>query len=217
PKKKSNNLEIYEFLEPKIPRDENGETISSFDLYKVSDENSQRKNKATREENITKPILFKSGNKKNPNAIKIATPSKNYQNRIEKVRTGIFTHEILSKINSEKDVERTLESYVLEGIITLEEKAEIHQRISNILTNENYSKFFIENQLVINEKDIMISENGESKIYRPDRLINTGEGYIIIDFKTGDKQEKHQLQLSEYKSVLEKLGKTVLETEIIYV
>ena len=210
-------MEIYEFLEPKIPRDENGETISSFDLYKVSDENSQSKNKATREENITKPILFKSGNKKNPNAIKIATPSKNYQNRIEKVRTGIFTHEILSKINSEKDVERTLEAYVLEGIITLEEKAVIHHRISNIINHDIYSKFFVENQLVINEKDIMISENGESQIYRPDRLINTGEGYIIIDFKTGDEQEKHLVQINEYKSVLEKLGKKVLETQLVYV
>ena len=217
PNKTSNNLEIYEFLEPKIPRDENGETISSFDLYKVSDENSQSKNKATREENITKPILFKSGNKKNPNAIKIATPSKNYQNRIEKVRTGIFTHEILSKINSEKDVERTLEAYVLEGIITLEEKAVIHHRISNIINHDIYSKFFVENQLVINEKDIMISENGESQIYRPDRLINTGEGYIIIDFKTGDEQEKHLVQINEYKSVLEKLGKKVLETQLVYV
>lgn len=217
PNKSNNNLEIYEFLEPKIPRDENGEPISSFDLYQVSDVNAKRKNEVKGEENITKSILFKSGQKKNPDAIKIATPSKNYQNRIEKVRTGIFTHEILSKINSEKDVERTLEAYVLEGIITLEEKAEIHHRISNIINHNIYSKFFVENQLVINEKDIMISENGESQIYRPDRLINTGEGYIIIDFKTGDEQEKHLVQINEYKSVLEKLGKKVLETQLVYV
>ena len=85
------------------------------------------------------------------------------------------------------------------------------------LKNDKYSKYFADNQRVINEKDIMISENGESKIYRPDRLINTREGYIIIDFKTGDEREKHQEQISEYRTVLEKLGKKVLETEIIYV
>ena len=90
-------------------------------------------------------------------------------------------------------------------------------KFSNIINHDIYSKFFVENQLVINEKDIMISENGESKIYRPDRLINTGEGYIIIDFKTGDEQEKHLLQIDEYKSVLEKLGKKVLETQLVYV
>ncbi len=217
PNKTSNNLEIYEFLEPKIPRNENGEPVSSFDLYTVSDENQQRRQNFTGNENSTKPILFKSGQKSNPDAIKIATPSKNYQNRVEKVRTGIFTHEILSKINSEQDVDRTLESYVLEGIITLEEREEIHHRILSIIKNENYSKYFTENQVVINEKDMMISENGESKIYRPDRLIDTGNGYIIIDFKTGAEQEKHLVQINEYKSILEKLGKKVLETQLIYV
>ncbi|MBV2165891.1 MAG: DNA helicase UvrD, partial [Kaistella sp.] len=217
PNKTSNNLEIYEFLEPKIPRNENGEPLSSFDLYKVADENPQRRQNVTGNENSTKPILFKSGQKSNPDAIKIATPSKNYQNRVEKVRTGIFTHEILSRINSEQDVDRTLESYVLEGIITLEEKEEIHHRILSIIKNENYSKYFTENQVVINEKDMMISANGESKIYRPDRLIDTGNGYIIIDFKTGAEQEKHLVQINEYKSVLEKLGKKVLETQLIYV
>ena len=114
-------------------------------------------------------------------------------------------------------MDRTLESYVLEGIITLEEKEEIHHRILSIIKNENYSKYFTENQVVINEKDMMISENGESKIYRPDRLIDTGNGYVIIDFKTGAEQEKHLVQINEYKSILEKLGKKVLETQLIYV
>ena len=217
PNKSSNNLEIYDFLEPKIPRDENGEALSSFDLYETSDENTLRKNKEKGKGLQTKPIRFKSDEKKNPEAVKIATPSKNYQNRIEKVRTGIFTHEILSKINSEKDVIKTLEAYLLEGTITLEEKAEIAERILHILKDDKYSDYFAENQLVINEKDIMIFENGESKIYRPDRMINTGTGYIIIDFKTGDEREKHQEQIAEYRSVLEKLGKKVLRTEIIYV
>ncbi|MGZ5210995.1 MAG: UvrD-helicase domain-containing protein, partial [Kaistella sp.] len=119
--------------------------------------------------------------------------------------------------NSEKDVDKTLESYLLEGIITQEEKAEISDRILNILKDDRYSKYFVENQLVINEKDIMISADGDSKIYRPDRLIDTGNGFIIIDFKTGDEQEKHQLQVEEYQSVLEKIGKKVLETEIVYI
>ena len=163
------------------------------------------------------PIDFSPEKEKNPEAIKIATPSKSYQNRIEKVRIGIFTHEILAKINSARDVEKVLEAYLLEGTITSEEKIEITDRIFNIINNEKYSKYFIENQLVINEKDIMISDNGDSKIYRPDRLIDTGNGYVIIDFKTGDQLEKHQIQIDEYQTVLEKLGKKVLKTELIYV
>lgn len=217
PNKSANHLEIYDFIKAKIPKDESGAEISSFDWYDVSEENLKKQKKEEKNNLLTKPIVFKSEKKANPAAVKIATPSKNYQNRMEKVRIGIFTHEILAQINSEKDVEKTLESYLLDGIITTEEKIEISKRILEIIKNEKYAAYFAENQVVINEKDIMISDNGDSKIYRPDRLIDTGNGYVIIDFKTGDQLEKHQIQIDEYQTVLEKLGKKVLKTELIYV
>lgn len=217
PNKSANHLEIYDFIKARIPRDESGAEISSFDWYDVSEENLKKQKKEEKNNLLTKPIVFKSGKKANPAAVKIATPSKNYQNRMEKVRIGIFTHEILAQINSEKDVEKTLQAYLLDGIITTEEKIEISKRILEIIKNEKYAAYFAENQVVINEKDIMISDNGDSKIYRPDRLIDTGNGYVIIDFKTGDQLEKHQIQIDEYQNVLEKLGKKVLKTELIYV
>ncbi|QOW11971.1 DNA helicase UvrD [Kaistella flava (ex Peng et al. 2021)] len=217
PNKSANHLEIYDFLESKIPRDETGEPSLSFDLYEVSAEHLKKKSEKKSTEFTTKAIHLTSEKDKYPDAIKIATPTKNYQNRVEKVRMGIFTHEILARINTAKDVEKVLESYLLEGTITNDEKAQINDRIFNIINNENYSKYFKENQVVINEKDIMISENGTSSIYRPDRLIETEDGIIIIDFKTGDELEKHQLQLDEYQSVLEKLGKKVIESQIVYV
>ena len=217
PNKTANHLEIYDFIEPKIPKDESGEEISSFDWYEVSEESLKKQKKDEKKNLLTQPIVFKTGKKANLEAVKIATPSKNYQNRMEKVRIGIFTHEILAQINSEKDVEKTLEAYLLDGIITNEEKTAISERIFGIIRNEKYSAYFVENQVVINEKDLMISENGDSKIYRPDRLIDTGNGFIILDFKTGDEKEKHQIQIDEYQTVLEKLGKKVLKTEIVYV
>ena len=217
PNKSANHLEIYDFIEAKIPKDESGEQVSSFDWYDVSEENLKKQKKEEKNNLLTKPIVFKSEKKANPEAVKIATPSKNYQNRMEKVRIGIFTHEILAQINSEKDVEKTLEAYLLDGIITTEEKNEISERILGIIKNEKYAAYFVENQVVINEKDIMISDNGDAKIYRPDRLIDTGNGFIILDFKTGHEKEKHQIQIDEYQNVLEKLGKKVLKTEIVYV
>lgn len=217
PNKSANHLEIYDFLESKIPSDETGEPTSSFDLYEVSAEHLKKKSEKKSTEFTTKAIHLTSEKDKYPNAIKIATPTKNYQNRVEKVRMGIFTHEILARINTAKDVEKVLESYLLEGTITNDEKSQINDRLFNIINNENYARYFEENQVVINEKDIMISENGTSSIYRPDRLIETEDGIIIIDFKTGDELEKHQLQLDEYQSVLEKLGKKVIESQIVYV
>jgi ATP-dependent exoDNAse (exonuclease V) beta subunit len=147
-------------------------------------------------------------------SIKIATPSKNYQVRNEKVRIGLFVHELLSQINTAKDIGKVLECYVLEGQITIEERDEIQQNLEQII--ETYSEVFDEKWEVINEKDIMISENGESRVYRPDRILKSNEGYIIVDFKTGEESIKNEKQIENYKNILENLGRKVLKTQLIY-
>ena len=52
----------------------------------------------------------------------------------------------------EKDLEKVLQQYILEGQITQTEKEEISQKISLILNNERYTKYFIEGLKIINEK-----------------------------------------------------------------
>ncbi|WET48585.1 UvrD-helicase domain-containing protein [Chryseobacterium indologenes] len=207
--KTSNNLELLEFIQTK-----NTENADSFDLYEVNPEmlkkHSQTKTSSFKTQNIQN---LKNVNEKST-SIKIATPSKNYQVRNEKVRIGLFVHELLSKINTEKDINKVLEGYALEGQITLEEKNEIQITLQEIV--KTYSEFFDEKWEVINEKDIMISENGESHISRPDRILKSEEGYFIVDFKTGEEKGKDEEQVQGYKNILERLGKKVLKTQIIY-
>ncbi|MCJ7934552.1 MAG: UvrD-helicase domain-containing protein [Chryseobacterium sp.] len=209
PNKTSNNLELLEFLKTK-----NTEDLDEFDLYEVQPEMLKKYSKE-------KTSLFKTRNIRNlknsnekSTSIKIATPSKNYQVRNEKVRIGLFVHELLSKINTKNDISKVLEGYALEGQITLDEKSEIQVTLEEIV--KTYAEFFDEKWEVINEKDIMISENGESHIFRPDRILKSDEGYIIVDFKTGEQKTKDEAQVEGYKNILENLGKKVLKTQIIY-
>ncbi|SDJ86399.1 UvrD-helicase domain-containing protein [Chryseobacterium jejuense] len=207
--KTSNNLELLEFIQTK-----NTENADSFDLYEVQPGMLKKHSKTKTSSFKTKNIQnLKNVNEKST-SIKIATPSKNYQVRNEKVRIGLFVHELLSKINTEKDINKVLEGYALEGQITLEEKNEIQITLQEIV--KTYSEFFDEKWEVINEKDIMISENGESHISRPDRILKSEEGYIIVDFKTGEEKGKDEEQVQGYKNILERLGKKVLKTQIIY-
>ncbi|WP_288437050.1 UvrD-helicase domain-containing protein [uncultured Chryseobacterium sp.] len=207
--KTSNNLELLEFLQTKNP-----EQADEFDVYEVSPEMlkkySKDKSSSFKTQNIQN---LKNVNEKST-SIKIATPSKNYQVRNEKVRIGLFVHELLSKVNTEKDIIRVLDGYALEGQITLEEKNEIQMTLQEIV--RRYSEFFDEKWEVINEKDIMISENGESHIFRPDRILKGDDGYMIVDFKTGEQKARDEAQIQGYKNILERLGKRVLRTQIIY-
>lgn len=130
---------------------------------------------------------------------------------------GIFNHEILSKIKTKKDVLKVLNSYLLEGTITDEEKKSILERIENIINDDNYASYFNENLIIINERDMLSLEDGISKTYRPDRLIKTKDGFIIVDFKTGHEKDKDQKQVALYQEKLEKFGDKVLKTDVIYI
>jgi len=207
--KTSNNLELLEFLQTK-----NVNESDEFDLYEVNPEMLKKYSKDKTSSFKTKNIENLKNINKKSNSVKIATPSKNYQVRNEKVRIGLFVHELLSKINTEKDIAKVLESYLLEGQITLEEKNDIQETLQEIVNT--HSEFFDEKWEVINEQDIMVSENGESRIYRPDRILKGREGYIIVDFKTGEETAKNDRQIERYKNVLEHLGRKVLRTQLIY-
>lgn len=208
--KTSNNLEILEFIQSKNLQD-----LDEFDLYETHPEMLKKQISHKKSEFKTENIQTLRNEHENTSSIKIATPSKNYQVRNEKVRIGLFVHELLSKINTEKDIDKVLETYVLEGQITLEEKGNIKDDLKKII--HQYSEFFDEKWKVINEKDIMISERGISRIYRPDRILKGDEGYIIVDFKTGMETEKNDKQIETYKSVLQNLGMKVIKTQLIYI
>ena len=214
PSKSSNNLELYDFVTQFQPT-ENGESLDSFDIFPVSDLKKQKKKekKDYQSENINSI----SQQTEKVSNIEIATTSKNYQNRVEHVRMGIFTHEILSQIKTKKDVMKVLNSYLLEGKITNEEKTSILERIENVLNDANYSVYFTENLKIINEREMFATENEQSKTYRPDRLVETKDGFIIIDFKTGEEKEKDQKQVETYKNKLEQFGKKVVKTDVIYI
>ena len=214
PSKSSNNLELYDFVTQFQPT-ENGESLDSFDIFPVSD--LKKKKKKEKKDYQSENINSISQQTEKVSNIEIATTSKNYQNRVEHVRMGIFTHEILSQIKTKKDVTKVLNSFLLEGKITNEEKTSILERIENVLNDANYSVYFTENLKIINEREMFTTENEQSKTYRPDRLVETKDGFIIIDFKTGEEKEKDQKQVETYKNKLEQFGKKVVKTDVIYI
>ncbi|MCG2794049.1 MAG: UvrD-helicase domain-containing protein [Weeksellaceae bacterium] len=216
PNKSANHLELFDFASQFQPV-ENGELLDSFDVYEVSAESLLKQKIKEKKEYQSENISSISQKTKKASNIEIATTSKNYQNRVEHVRIGIFTHEILAKIKTKKDVLKVLNSYLLEGTITDEEKTSILERIENILNDENFASYFADNLTIINERDLLATEDGVSKTYRPDRLIKTKEGFIIVDFKTGAEKEKDQKQVDLYKNKLEQFGEKVLKTDVIYI
>jgi hypothetical protein len=147
--------------------------------------------------------------------ITIATPSKTYQFRNDKVRQGILMHEILSKIKYPNDLKFVLKEYSLNGILTASEIKILKKELKKVIANNE--SYFSEKYTVINEREILISNKDGISLHRPDRLLMDIDGNCtIIDFKTGTEKPEHQRQVEKYKLVLEKIGYRVVETKIIY-
>jgi len=209
----NNKIEIYDFLN--LNREEMEE--DSFDFYKVSEEDlfkSAEENQPTKGEKLEITSL-QNQLKSEKAEIKIATPSRNYQEHNESVKMGILTHEILEKINTRKDAPKILNEYLLEGVISQENYQQILLRLNRLF--DEYPQYFDGKYKAINEREILFSKDGKPTFLRTDRLLETSKGWIIIDFKTGAEREKYETQIETYQAALEKAGEKVLKTEILYI
>ena len=63
----------------------------------------------------------------------------------------------------------------------------------------------------------MLLQTPDTKtVLRMDRVVETPEGIIIIDYKTGSPKPHHERQMTAYKESLENIGLKVLSTKLIY-
>ncbi|MBS1571886.1 MAG: UvrD-helicase domain-containing protein, partial [Bacteroidetes bacterium] len=201
-------IELYDFV-----KQYNVNNEEQFDLY-PGDYNKQKKEKNSNLQHHKIVSVFPMDSQK-ISKITIATPSKTYQFRNDKVRQGILMHEILSKIKYPNDLKFVLKEYSLNGILTASEIKILKKELKKVIANNE--SYFSEKYTVINEREILISNKDGISLHRPDRLLMDIDGNCtIIDFKTGTEKTEHQRQVEKYKLVLEKIGYRVVETKIIY-
>jgi ATP-dependent exoDNAse (exonuclease V) beta subunit len=99
---------------------------------------------------------------------------------------------------------------------------ELMNDIKEILENNEIREFFVDEELMFVEKDILCPDGS---VYRPDRVIKKEGIVYIIDFKSGKRSEGHKIQLSHYGKILQDMGfnspKGVLiylsERDVVYV
>jgi hypothetical protein len=99
---------------------------------------------------------------------------------------------------------------------------ELMNDIKEILENNEIREFFVDEELMFVEKDILCPDGS---VYRPDRVIKKEGIVYIIDFKSGKRSEGHKIQLGHYGKILQDMGfnspKGVLiylsERDVVYV
>ena len=136
-------------------------------------------------------------------------------NRQKSIEYGIILHEILSYIKTKNDVDLAISKAIENGLIVFSQKKEVEETILSIVNHPELIDFYSDNVKILNEKTII---QKEGSIVKPDRMvINTNKEVFLLDYKTGLHQPRHQHQLEEYQSAIEKMGFKVIKKSVIYI
>ncbi|MEC7863933.1 MAG: 3'-5' exonuclease, partial [Bacteroidota bacterium] len=128
---------------------------------------------------------------------------------------GKLLHLVLSKINYSYQKDAVLDEMYKLGKFTNEDYQELQQVITDLLNHQEIKPFFTDDWEVKNEKEILMN-NGRT--YIPDRLLfsKTTDKMVIIDYKTGKEFDKHEKQITDYANALMLMGKSNVESILIY-
>ncbi len=129
------------------------------------------------------------------------------------IEYGNTVHHVLSLINYEKDATSTLKHLLLTGYIPSNQYEEIQIKVNQIIKNKFLNKYFTDEYSIYNEREILFN----NKTYRPDRIAIKDNKATIIDYKTGEINDKHKKQLNQYALALENLNYQVDDKLIVYI
>src|SRR5690606_40773951 len=108
----------------------------------------------------------------------------------ESIEFGNTVHEDLSLITSQKDIEKAIQTAVENGLITLEQKEDIQNTITNIVFHPELTDFFNPEYKIINERTL-ICQNATLK---PDKVVlKPNHQALLLDYKTGKRSEERRV------------------------
>lgn len=127
--------------------------------------------------------------------------------KYEYITRGKLLHAIFSKIASYNDVESVLNQMVFDGLIHVDEKADLQSSIQKVMETPEGKEWFRPNLKLYNECSILFRDaSGELQTRRPDRVIRDGNKMIVIDFKFGKESSAYNVQIDEYVDLLRNMG-----------
>lgn len=127
---------------------------------------------------------------------------------------GVVLHDIMSRIIVPEDLERAIGDSFGDGSIDRKEMDEIRRMLVARVASGEARGWFPSDGKVFTETSI-IDSDGE--IYRPDRVIVSGNHVAVVDYKFGKPENKYLKQVRKYAELYRRMGYTSVEAWLWYV
>jgi len=131
-----------------------------------------------------------------------------------KISYGNLMHSVFESIDSADDIPVAVKQLVLEGRIASSEAPQLERRLKELISSSPASEWFSPGLNVMKEAEILLP-SGHTR--RPDRIIIKGDNATIIDFKFGEENERHAVQVNQYRSLLKEMGYRDIKGYLWYV
>jgi len=126
---------------------------------------------------------------------------------------GNLVHKILSDINYADEIGNAVNNYFIAGLIDKTESAGILKTINKLIEHPLLKRYFSRQVVVKNESEL-IDRYGNN--LRPDRVVIDGDELIIIEYKTGRKEDEHLIQIQNYATTFTDLGFERIRCFLVY-
>ena len=155
-------------------------------------------------------------NKLNPKNIKIAQREALMWGTVQQdaINFGNILHEIMAFIHTKYDVDLAIQKATELGLITFSQREVFKETIQKIVNHPELNDYFEADIKVFNEQNII---KKATKTIKPDRVVVKGKQVFLLDYKTGEKHNKHKTQLEEYELALEEMKYEVVKKALIYI
>lgn len=152
------------------------------------------------------------------NLARFLAKNKEEEERLEYLAQGELLHELLSKLNTGKELERQMTKLQMEGLIDSgKEYNNIKRIMQRALANPKASEWFSGKYRLYNECTILFKDGKKHEQRRPDRVMVLNGEATVVDFKFGKPRDEYSSQVKEYISLLKEMGYRNVNGYIWYV
>lgn len=131
----------------------------------------------------------------------------------EHLRYGTQLHVLLSELENHQTIDNLLIAFEKKGLVENKFVPKLKSDLQRITTDSKYIELHQGGTQVINEQAIIISDK---EVKRPDKIIVKENETVIIDYKTGLKDAKHQRQVKNYCAILSEMQFPNVKGYILY-
>jgi ATP-dependent helicase/nuclease subunit A len=137
------------------------------------------------------------------------------ENQLPKRAYGNLMHRLFQEIKTEHDVEKAVETLILNGFISKDEQSEIMNEVKAVISQKPYNEWFNGSWQVLNEPGIVVPNE---PMHRPDRVMKKDGQVLVVDYKFGRRQsDSYKTQVKEYMNYIQQMGETGVQGVVWYV